>query len=78
MNSFYDPLFLLKVLKSYFFDIDRLDNIHEDELNRFRDKQLRRVLLPDGLGEQPPTRAKPRARAPTPSPPSSIGQCAAP
>ncbi|MFC1748881.1 phenylacetate--CoA ligase family protein [Pseudomonadota bacterium] len=44
MNSFYNPLFLLKVLKSYFFDIDRLDNIHEDELNRFRDKQLRRVL----------------------------------
>ncbi|MCK5344568.1 MAG: hypothetical protein KAR20_14240, partial [Candidatus Heimdallarchaeota archaeon] len=44
MNSFYNPLFLLKVLKSYFFDIDRLDNLHEDELNRFRDKQLRRVL----------------------------------
>ena len=32
MNSFYNPIFLSKVLKSYLFEIDRLRKINDEEL----------------------------------------------
>ena len=44
MNPFYNPIFLSKILGKYLFDIDRLKNYNEKELNRFRDKALRNIV----------------------------------
>jgi phenylacetate-CoA ligase len=44
MNPFYNPVFLGKILKRYFVDVDRLDRISEDALHRYQDQQLRRVV----------------------------------
>lgn len=44
MNQFYNPLFLMKVLKSYFFDIDRLHLMDERELRRYQDRCLRHMV----------------------------------
>lgn len=41
MNQLYNPIFLSKVLKSLFFDIDRLWNVSEKELQKFKDKRFR-------------------------------------
>ena len=41
MNPFYNPFFLLKILKSYLRDIDRLDRFSEEKLHLFQDKQKR-------------------------------------
>ena len=44
MNPFYNPIFLLKILKSYLFDIDRLRKFDENKLQKFQDKQIRKIL----------------------------------
>ena len=35
MNTFYNPLFLLKILKSYMFDINRLNRFDEEKLKKY-------------------------------------------
>jgi phenylacetate-CoA ligase len=44
MNPFSNPIFLSKLLKSYFFDIDRLKNFSEEELKNFQDKQFKKMV----------------------------------
>jgi phenylacetate-CoA ligase len=44
MNPFYNPFFLVKLLKSYLIDINRLDRWSEERLHRFQDKQLRSMV----------------------------------
>ncbi len=44
MNPFYNPIFLSKILKSYICDIDRLRNFSEEELKKFQDKQIRKMV----------------------------------
>jgi len=44
MNPFHNPLFLLKMVKSYLFDIERLRNFNEEELKRYQDKQLKKMV----------------------------------
>lgn len=44
MNPFYNPIFLGKILKRYFIDVDRLDRINEDSLRGYQDTQLRRLV----------------------------------
>lgn len=44
MNPFYNPVFIGKVLKSYLFDVNRLRRWHEDDLHRYQDKQLKRLI----------------------------------
>jgi len=44
MNQFYNPLFIAKVLKSYFSDIDRLYRFDEETLRAYQDAQVRRMV----------------------------------
>ena len=44
MNSFYDPVFISKILKSYLFDIDRLKRLNGDELRKYQDKSLKKMV----------------------------------
>ena len=44
MNPFYNPVFLGKILKRYLVDIDRLKRLDEEQLTRYQDKQLRRIV----------------------------------
>lgn len=44
MNPFYNPLFLLKMAKSYLSDIDRIWRIDLKELKRFQDKAFRKII----------------------------------
>jgi len=44
MISFYSPIFLSKVLKSYLFDINRLGSLSDEELRRYQDKHLRKMV----------------------------------
>ena len=44
MNPFSSPVFLAKILKSYFFDINRLNKISNETLRRYQDKQLRKMV----------------------------------
>jgi len=44
MNSFYNPIFISRLLKSYLFDINRLWNISDKELRRYQDKNLKRMV----------------------------------
>lgn len=44
MNSFYNPVFLSKVLKSYLFDIDRLKKLNEKELRNYQNKQIKKMV----------------------------------
>jgi len=44
LNPFYNPFFLLKVLKSYLIDIDNLRRFNEDQLTRYRDKKFRKII----------------------------------
>ncbi|HDM67027.1 MAG TPA: phenylacetate--CoA ligase family protein, partial [Thermoplasmatales archaeon] len=43
MNPFHNPVFLLRLLKSY-FDIDKLWHTTIEELRRYQDKNLRRIV----------------------------------
>ncbi len=44
MNSFNNPIFLLKVLKSYLVDINRLRRLSDDKLRKYQDKRLRKMV----------------------------------
>jgi phenylacetate-CoA ligase len=44
MNYLLNPVFISKVIKSYFFDIDRLWKLNQKELRNFQDKQFRRIV----------------------------------
>jgi len=44
MNSFYNPVFLTKLLKSYIFDINRLWELNNKELEKFQSKKLRKMV----------------------------------
>ena len=44
MNSFNNPIFLLKILKSYMIDIDRLRRLSDDKLRQFQDKRIRKMV----------------------------------
>ena len=44
MKSFYSPVFISKVLKSYLFDIDRLWNLNEKDLKKYQNKRLRKMV----------------------------------
>lgn len=44
MNPFYNPFFLLRILKSYLRDINRLDRFSEEKLHLFQDKQVRYMI----------------------------------
>lgn len=44
MNSFNNPIFLLKVLKSYLVDIDRLRRLNDDKLRRYQDKRFKKIV----------------------------------
>lgn len=44
MNSFYNPMFILRVLNSYLFDINRLRKLDEDQLNKYRNKKFRGII----------------------------------
>lgn len=44
MNPFYNPRFLSKIFKSYILDINRLKNFSEEELKKFQDKQIKKMV----------------------------------
>lgn len=44
MNQIYNPVFISKVLKSYFFDINRLWRLDQKELENYKNKMLRRMV----------------------------------
>ena len=44
MNSFYNPIFLSKILKSYLFEIDRLRKITNKELTNYQNKQIKKIV----------------------------------
>ena len=44
MNSFNNPIFLLKVLKSYMVDINRLARINDEKLRKYQDKRIRKIV----------------------------------
>lgn len=44
MNPFYNPVFLSKILKSYLFDINRLNNFNEETLKKYQDKCLKNIV----------------------------------
>lgn len=44
MNPFHNPVFLSKMLNSYLFDINRLYSFNEEELRKFQDKKLRKIV----------------------------------
>jgi len=44
MNQFYNPLFLLRIVKSYLSEVNRIWSFDEKKLNRYRDKAFRRTV----------------------------------
>jgi phenylacetate-CoA ligase len=44
LNPFYNPFFLLKILKSYLIDIDNLRRFDDGQLKQFRDKKFRKII----------------------------------
>jgi len=44
MNQLLNPFFISKILKNYFFDINRTFNISNEELEKYRDKKFRRLV----------------------------------
>jgi len=44
MNSFYNPVLLSKILKSYLFDIGRLKRLKVEDLRRYQDKSLKKIV----------------------------------
>lgn len=44
MNIFYNPIFISKTLKSYLFDIDRLKKLNKEELRKYQDKSLKKIV----------------------------------
>jgi len=44
MNSFNNPIFLLKILKSYLVDINRLSRLSNEKLEKYQDKRIRKMV----------------------------------
>jgi phenylacetate-CoA ligase len=44
MNYLLNPIFISRVLKSYFFDIDRLWKINDRQLRNYQDKSFRQIV----------------------------------
>ena len=44
MKPFVNPIFLLKLLKSYMVDINRVWNLSQEQMRKYQDKALRRVI----------------------------------
>jgi phenylacetate-CoA ligase len=44
MNSFLNPVLISKIIKSYFFDINRLWRINNTQLNNYKDKKFRKIV----------------------------------
>ena len=44
INQFYNPLFLSKIIKSYLFYVDNLRRLNDEQLQKFRNKQFRKII----------------------------------
>ncbi len=44
MNSFYNPVLISRILKSYLFDINRLRNLNNEEIKKYQIKRLRKIV----------------------------------
>ena len=44
MNSFYNPIFISKVLKNYLFNIDRQRRFNDEELSRYQNKNFKKMV----------------------------------
>jgi phenylacetate-coenzyme A ligase PaaK-like adenylate-forming protein len=44
MNSFYNPIFLSKILKNYLFTIDRLRRFNDEDLLKYQNKQFKKIV----------------------------------
>lgn len=44
MNSFYNPIFLSKILKNYVFTIDRLKKFNEEDLHKYQNIQFKKMV----------------------------------
>jgi phenylacetate-CoA ligase len=44
MNQYYNPFFLLKIASSYLSDIPRIWNFNEEQIKKYQDKSLRKIL----------------------------------
>lgn len=44
MNQLFNPVFISRILKSYFFNINRLWKISDEELLKYRDKKFREIV----------------------------------
>lgn len=44
MNSFYNPIFLSKVLKNYLFNIERLRKFNDEELIKYQNKNFKKMI----------------------------------
>ncbi|HUT00122.1 MAG TPA: hypothetical protein VMY59_07395 [Candidatus Thermoplasmatota archaeon] len=44
MNSFYNPIFLSKVLKNYLFNINRQRRFNDEELRQYQNKNFRKMV----------------------------------
>ena len=44
MNSFYNPIFISKVLKNYLFNIDRQRRFNDEELSKYQNKNFKKML----------------------------------
>jgi phenylacetate-CoA ligase len=44
MNSFYNPVFLSKILKNYLFNIDRQRRLNDEELHSYQNKNLKKMV----------------------------------
>jgi phenylacetate-CoA ligase len=44
MNQFSNPAFLMKIMKTYLYDIDRLWELNNHQLKKFKDKQFRKMV----------------------------------
>ena len=44
MNPFYNPIFLLRIAKSYYSDLDRIWHVDYEKLQKYQDKALRKMV----------------------------------
>ena len=44
MNSFYNPIFLSKILKNYLFNIDRQRRLNDEELLSYQNKNFKKMV----------------------------------
>ncbi|MCJ7697330.1 MAG: hypothetical protein MUO73_03260, partial [Thermoplasmata archaeon] len=44
MNSFYNPIFISKVLKNYLFNIERQRRFNDEELSKYQNKNFKKMV----------------------------------